>query len=71
MAKILVKMIVNSSAHMYFSQMFLLQAKNLKQMPLVLFGILTMIGGILSVFLPETHNKPLPDSIEDVEKNQS
>ena len=39
-------------------------------MPLVLFGILTMIGGILSVALPETHNRPLPDRIEDIEHNK-
>ena len=49
---------------------FLLQAKNLKQMPLVLFGILTVIGGILCIALPETHNKPLPDTIEDVENKK-
>ena len=49
----------------------LFQAKNLKQMPLVLFGILTMIGGILTVALPETHNRPLPDTIEAIEKNNT
>ena len=47
-----------------------LQAKNLKQMPLVLFGVLTLIGAILCIALPETHNKPLPDTIEDVENKK-
>ena len=47
-----------------------LQAKNLKQMPLVLFGVLTLIGAILCIALPETHNKPLPDTKEDVENKK-
>ena len=34
----------------------------------MLFGCLTMIGGILALALPETHNRPLPDTIEDIEK---
>ena len=40
-------------------------------MPLVLFGVLTIIGGILAIFLPETHKQALPETIEDVETRRS
>ncbi|XP_062620744.1 organic anion transporter 3-like [Saccostrea cucullata] len=35
--------------------------------PLVVFGVIMVVGGILACFLPETHKKPLPETIEDVE----
>ena len=40
------------------------------QMPLVLFGVLTLIGGLLALLLPETHNQALPETIEDVEERK-
>lgn len=37
-------------------------------MPLAIVGILCLISGILAIVLPETLNKILPDTIEDIEK---
>ncbi|XP_072034966.1 solute carrier family 22 member 15-like [Amphiura filiformis] len=34
-------------------------------LPLNIFGIVTIVAGTLSLFLPETRNKPLPESIQD------
>ncbi|XP_056150194.1 organic cation transporter protein [Lampris incognitus] len=38
-----------------------------KQAPMVLFGLCPLMGAALTLLLPETANKPLPDTIEDVE----
>lgn len=38
-----------------------------KQLPLLVFGILSIIGGFLALPLPETRQKPLPETIDDVE----
>uniref|UniRef100_A0A667ZEM3 Si:dkey-119m7.4 n=1 Tax=Myripristis murdjan TaxID=586833 RepID=A0A667ZEM3_9TELE len=38
-----------------------------KQAPMVLFGLCPLLGSALTLLLPETANKPLPDTIEDVE----
>ncbi|XP_060073610.1 organic cation transporter protein-like [Ylistrum balloti] len=40
----------------------------MKKLPLVIFGVITLVAGILCFFLPETHKCPLPETIEDVEK---
>lgn len=37
-------------------------------MPLAIVGILCLISGILAIVLPETLNKILPDTIEDIEQ---
>lgn len=42
-----------------------------KTLPLVLFGILTLIGGFLTIMLPETLGRKLPDNIDDVELSGS
>lgn len=34
---------------------------------LLVIGILSSIGGVLCCFLPETMNKPLPATVQDVE----
>lgn len=39
----------------------------LTYIPLVLFGVVMVIGGTLACFLPETHKKPLPETIEEIE----
>ncbi|XP_033504929.2 organic cation transporter protein [Epinephelus lanceolatus] len=35
--------------------------------PMVLCGLCPLLGSVLTLLLPETANKPLPDTIEDVE----
>lgn len=45
-----------------------LQAEIWKPLPLLIFGSFALFGGIITLVLPETHNKTLPDSIEDGEK---
>lgn len=34
----------------------------------MIYGILALIGGLISLVLPETLNKTLPESIEDGER---
>ena len=37
-------------------------------LPLIIFGGLSVIAGVLSLFLPETKGKILPETIEDAEQ---
>lgn len=39
-----------------------------KPLPLVIFGVLAFISGLLSLYLPETLNKKLPETIEEGER---
>lgn len=38
-----------------------------KSLPMIVFGSFCFIGGVLALFLPETLNKPLPETIEEGE----
>lgn len=49
---------------MYF---FIFKAKLWNPFPLIIFGIIALIGGIMSLVLPETLNKKLPETIEEGE----
>uniref|UniRef100_A0A8C3G7H9 Si:dkey-119m7.4 n=1 Tax=Cyclopterus lumpus TaxID=8103 RepID=A0A8C3G7H9_CYCLU len=40
------------------------------QAPMVLYGLCPLLGSALTLLLPETANKPLPDTIEDVEGSE-
>jgi OCT family organic cation transporter-like MFS transporter 4/5 len=39
-----------------------------RPLPLIIYGVLAFTGGLLSLFLPETLNKELPETMEDGEK---
>ncbi|KAM9313501.1 organic cation/carnitine transporter 2-like [Gastrophryne carolinensis] len=39
-----------------------------RHLPFVLMGSLTVLVGIFTLFLPETHDMPLPDTIEEMPK---
>lgn len=39
-----------------------------KPAPFLIFGIFALLGGVCSTFLPETHNKELPETLADGER---
>lgn len=39
-----------------------------ESLPVVLFGTLAIVAGLLCLLLPETKGKPLPSTMEDIEK---
>jgi len=45
-----------------------LQAKELPWLPGLLFGGLSTAAGLISLLLPETLGRPLPQTIEDIEQ---
>ena len=44
---------------------FVFQAKYSKFVPLVAFATLSLIAGLLTLILPETNNRQLPETLED------
>lgn len=46
---------------------FLQKGLYVKPLPLVLFGILSLFGGITAFLFPETLKKKLPDTVEEAE----
>ena len=51
----------------YINYLSKLDSPLAKQLPLLVFGILSVIGGLLALPLPETRDKPLAETIEDIE----
>ena len=52
----------------YINAIFLLCQKNVwLPLPSVLFGVIAISAGLLSLLLPETLGKQLPESIEEAE----
>lgn len=49
-------------------QLIVLGTGGHKSLPLIIFGVVTMIGGFLTLPLPETVETKLPDNIDDVER---
>ncbi|KAL8589119.1 hypothetical protein ACOMHN_017282 [Nucella lapillus] len=43
-----------------------LAAKSVPEVPLVVFGVLTGAGACLTLLLPETHNRPLPQTVHEI-----
>lgn len=37
----------------------------MESLPMILFGAFAVSAAILTIFLPETYNKALPDNIDD------
>lgn len=35
---------------------------------MAIFGVLSVLNGIICIFLPETRGRDIPDTIEDVDK---
>ncbi|KAK3606530.1 hypothetical protein CHS0354_041488 [Potamilus streckersoni] len=52
-------------------QVLLIDQTANQAVPLILFGIVTLLGGILTMLLPETRDHKIPDTVEDVEKSSS
>jgi OCT family organic cation transporter-like MFS transporter 4/5 len=37
--------------------------------PVIIFGIVSTLAGLLSLMLPETRNKKMPESVAEIEKS--
>ena len=71
--------LVNDPLYILFSSFFLFfiinfntftlyQARIWFNLPVVLYGIISLIGGILALVFPDTSKKPLPQTVDDVER---
>ena len=48
--------------------MWRVQAKELPWLPGLVFGALSTVAGLLTLLLPETLGRPLPQTIDDIEQ---
>ncbi len=53
-----------------FSVSFWFQGMSISWIPACLFGIVSLLAGIISSILPETAGKDLPDSIQKLRGNE-
>lgn len=37
-------------------------------LPLLVYGVVSVLSGLAALLLPETRNLPLPDTIQDIQK---
>lgn len=49
----------------FAENLFKFQAKYYEPLPFIVYGSLALVGGVLTVFLPETTNRKLPDTVSD------
>ena len=57
-----------SAVGLCFSPLIAYFANKLFYLPLLIFGLLSIIGGAVSLLLPETVNQPLPETLEEGEE---
>ena len=51
----------------YINYLSKLNIQCVDNLPLIVFGVFSVVGGCLAIPLPETKHRPLPNSIADVE----
>lgn len=57
-----------SAVGLCFSPLIAYFAHKLFYLPLLIFGLLSIVGGVVSMILPETVNQPLPETLEEGEE---
>lgn len=51
----------------YINYLSKLNIQSVDNLPLIVFGVFSVVGGCLAIPLPETRHRPLPNTIDDVE----